>query len=97
MLLSHDAWTRRFGANPDVVGTFVDAYNEPRIVVGVLAGGFYFPRPGVEVWTPYVLQADVVTAIAVGRRRQGVSTERVATEVDAILQRMDDGIARRPD
>ena len=54
-------------------------------------------RPGVEVWTPYVLQADVVTASAVGRLRQGVSTERAATEVGAILQRVDDGIARRSD
>jgi len=97
VLLSHDAWTRRFGASPDVVGTVVDAYNEPRTVVGVLAEGFYFPRPGVEVWTPYVLRADVVTAIAVGRLRQGVSTERAATEVGAILQRVDDGTARRSD
>ena len=97
VLLSHDAWTRRFDANPDVVGTVVDAYNEPRTVVGVLAEGFYFPRPDVEVWTPYVLQADVVTAIAVGRLRQGVSSERAAAEVDAILQRMDDDVARRSD
>ena len=97
VLLSHRAWTRRFDANPDVVGTVVDAYNEPRTVVGVLAEGFYFPRPGVEVWTPYVLQADVVTAIAVGRLRQGVSPERAATEVGAILQHLDDDVARRSD
>ena len=96
VLLSHDAWTRRFDANPDVVGTVVDAYNEPRTVVGVLAEGFYFPRPDVEIWTPYVLQADVVTAIAVGRLRQGVTPERAATEVAAILRRLDD-VARRSD
>ena len=97
VLLSHDAWTRRFDANPDVVGTVVDAYNEPRTIVGVLAEGFYFPRPGVEVWTPYVLQPDVVTAIAVGRLRQGVTPERAATEVGAILHRMDDAVAGRSD
>ena len=97
VLLGHDAWTRRFDADPDVVGTVVDAYNEPRTVVGVLAEGFYFPRPGVEVWTPYVLQPDVATAIAVGRLRQGVTPERAATEVGAILQRMDDAVARRSD
>ena len=97
VLLSHRAWTRRFDADPDVVGTVIDAYNEPRTVVGVLAEGFYFPRPGVEVWTPYVLRGDESTVIVMGRLRQGVSEERAATEVDAILQRMDGATARRPD
>ena len=69
MLLSHRAWTRRFGADPDVVGTVVDVRNEPHTVVGVLAEGFYFPDPRVEAWTPYVLRADEPTAIVLGRLR----------------------------
>ena len=97
VLLSHHAWTRRFDADPDVVGTVIDAYNEPRTVVGVLAEGFYFPRPDVEVWTPYVLRGDEATVIVMGRLRQGVSEERAATEVGAILQRTDGAVARRPD
>ena len=97
VLLSHRAWTRRFDANPDVVGTVVDVYNEPRTVVGVLAEGFYFPRPGAEVWIPYVLRPDAPTEAVLGRLREGVSAERAATEVGAILQRMDGAAARRPD
>ena len=96
VLLSHRAWTRRFDANPDVVGTVVDVYNEPRTVVGVLAEGFYFPRPGAEVWIPYVLRPDAPTEAVLGRLREGVSAERAATEVGAILQRMDGAPARRP-
>ena len=97
VLLSHHAWTRRFDANPDVVGTVIDVYNEPRTVVGVLAEGFYFPGPGAEVWTPYVLRAEEPTAIVLGRLRPGVSPERAATEVGTILRRMDVAAAGRSD
>ena len=96
VLLSHRAWTRRFGANPDVVGTLVDVDGERRTVVGVLADGFYFPSPREEVWTPYVMPPDEATAVVLGRLRVGVSAERAATEVHAILQRMDGAAARRP-
>ena len=94
VLLSHRAWTRRFDANPDVVGTVVDVYNEPRTVVGVLAEGFYFPRPEAEVWTPYVLRENESTAVVLGRLREGVSPEQAAVEVGTILQGMDGGESR---
>ena len=96
VLLSHRAWTRRFGADPDIVGTVVDVRNEPHTVVGVLAEGFYFPDPRVEAWTPYVLRADEPTAIVLGRLRDGVSAERAAVEVGAILQAMDGAGVPRP-
>ncbi len=96
VLLSHRAWTRRFDANPDVVGTVVDVLNEPRTVVGVLAEGFYFPRPEAEAWAPYVLREDEPTAVVLGRLRESVSPEQAAVEVGAILQGMDEAGARRP-
>ncbi len=95
VLLSHRAWIRRFGADPNVVGTVVDVYNEPRTVVGVLAEGFYFPGPGAEVWAPYVLRQDEPTAVVLGRLREGVSPAQAAVEVGAILQGMDGAGARR--
>ena len=96
VLLSHRAWTRRFDANPDVVGTVVNVNNEPRTVVGVLAEGFYFPRPEAEVWAPYVLRENEPTAVVLGRLREGVSPEQAAVEVGAILQGIDEAGARRP-
>ena len=90
VLLSHRAWTRRFGANPDVVGTLVDVAGERRTVVGVLAEGFHFPGPREEVWTPYVMRPDEPTAVVLGRLRPGVSAAQATTEVRAILQRMAD-------
>ena len=96
VLLSHRAWTRRFGADPDVVGTVVDVRSEPHTVVGVLAEGFYFPNPWVEAWTPYVLRADEPTAVVLGRLREGVSPQRAAVEVGAILRGMEGAGGRRP-
>ena len=90
VLLSHRAWTRRFGANPDVVGTVVEVGGERRTVVGVLAEGFYFPGPREEVWAPYVMRPDEPTAVVLGRLRPGVSAAQATTEVRAILQRLDD-------
>ncbi|MCE2514825.1 MAG: ABC transporter permease [Acidobacteria bacterium] len=89
VLLSHRAWVRRFGAKPEVVGTVVTVNTERRTVVGVLAEGFHFPTPREEVWTPYVLRPDEPTAIVLGRLREGVSTERAATELRTILQTME--------
>ena len=94
VLLSHRAWTRRFDANPDVVGTVVDVGGVRRTVVGVVAEGFHFPGPREEVWTPYVLRPDAPTEVVLGRLREGVSAERAAAEVHALLRRMDGTDAR---
>ena len=106
-LLSHGAWTRRFGSSPAVVGTVMALDGAPHTVVGVLAEGFYFPRPDAEVWTPWVMPSFLLpgpggrppTAVlafdALGRLRPGVSPERAATEVRTILQRIDNDFLRR--
>ena len=101
VLLSHGAWTRRFGSDPDIVGSVIDLDSTPYTVVGVLAEGFFFPSPEEEVWTPYVLPGYTITVpeeglglsfnlsfvTALGRLRPGVSPEQAATEVRTILQR----------
>ena len=61
VLLSHGAWTRRFGSDPDIVGSVIDLDSTPYTVVGVLAEGFFFPSPEEEVWTPYVLPGYTIT------------------------------------
>ncbi len=105
-LLSHGAWTRRFGSSPDVVGTVQPLDGTPHTVVGVLAEGFHFPTPGAEVWTPWMMPSAAPTGPggrpagvqffeALGRLRPGVSPEQAATEVRAILQGIDSDFMRR--
>ena len=89
-LLSHGAWTNRYGSDPEVIGAALDLDGETSTVVGVLPAGFSFPSPEVEVWTPLVIPAFEPGAIglnfpALGRLRPGVSPKRAAAEVDTIL------------
>ena len=48
VVLGHDAWTRRFGANPDVVGSLVTLNGVLHEVVGILEP-FEFPDREVEI------------------------------------------------
>ena len=97
VLLSHGAWRRRFGSDPDIVGKALEFSYDldagPHTVVGVLAEGFYFPGATTEVWTPFVIPTDgssdtiSFATATLGRLASGVSPERAATEVHTLLQR----------
>lgn len=51
-LLGHDLWTRRFEADPAVLGHIVRVDGDPVQVVGVMPEGFVFPDRG-ELWLPF--------------------------------------------
>ena len=108
VLLSHGAWIRRFGSDPDIVGKALEFAHDldagPHTVVGVLAEGFYFPSATTEVWTPFAIPTNgpadpdrprfkvTISAAALGRLAPGVSPEKAATEVHTLLQRSDTNI-----
>jgi len=58
VVLSHGAWTRRFGAESTVVGSTVVLNGEPFVVVGVMPPGFEYPSADVEMWAPMSLIPD---------------------------------------
>lgn len=49
-ILSHDLWTRRFGADPTILGRTILLDGRPAAVVGIMPKGFSVP-PGASVWT----------------------------------------------
>ena len=55
VLLSDDAWTTRFGADPSAVGRDVTIDGRPHRIVGVMPPGFYVPGTSAELWTPLSL------------------------------------------
>lgn len=103
VLLSHRAWSNRFGSDPDVIGTPLLLDEEQRTVVGVLPVGFEFPDRETDFWTPLVVRThesppngSVViqsSLSGIGRLRSGVSLNQAAAEVRAIL---DQTRAERP-
>ncbi len=97
VLLSFDAWTSRFAADPDVVGTSIVLDGAAHTVVGVLPEGFYFPTLAEEFWKPLVIRpfrmpsaengqtGFVSFHAAIARLRPGVSPTRAAAEASVLL------------
>jgi putative ABC transport system permease protein len=44
IILSHDLWSRRFGADPHIVGRVLQLNGQPYRVIGVLSADFHAPR-----------------------------------------------------
>ncbi|HVS03326.1 MAG TPA: ADOP family duplicated permease, partial [Thermoanaerobaculia bacterium] len=71
VLLSHDLWARRYGADPAIVGATIEANRQPRRVLGVLEPGFAFPRRDVGIWYPS--DPDPAVARASDLYQQGIA------------------------
>ncbi len=97
VVLTHASWTRRFGADPEIVGTTIELDSQPYTVIGVSEEGFQFP-PGddrVEMYTPLTLDEGVLLDRAhrmfdtVARLSDGASVAAANDEVGAIAERLD--------
>ena len=59
-VLSHGLWTRRFGADPSIVGRTIVLNGRPRVVLAVMRPDFFWPAitaragatPGPQLWVP---------------------------------------------
>jgi predicted permease len=53
VVLSHGLWTRRFGADPGIVGRSISLNGDPFQVVGVMPPGFTYPADRtIDAWLP---------------------------------------------
>jgi predicted permease len=61
-VISHAYWSRRFGADPAIVGRPIAINHLPFTVVGVAAPGFFGVQPGraPDVWVPMLDAAELV-------------------------------------
>jgi putative ABC transport system permease protein len=73
VVLSHGAWTTRFGGDPGILGRALTLNGDPYTVVGVLPAGAGHPA-GTELYLPleYTSQFDATTSQ--GRRSEWLST-----------------------
>jgi putative ABC transport system permease protein len=89
VVLSHRAWSVRFGSDPGVLGRPIQLDGQALTVVGVLPPDFRFPD-AAELWIPRVPQswdeqsrsADYMTGVA--RLSDGVSREQAQAEASRI-------------
>lgn len=79
VILSYGLWSRRFAADPKVVGTTLELGDGPYRVIGVLGPGFdteQFPEPP-EIWLPFQIGPDTADGGSIcqvtARLRPGVT------------------------
>jgi putative ABC transport system permease protein len=105
VVLSHAYWQRRFGADPQVVGTTVTIDRVPHSVIGVMPAGFRFPPAGpafngtpADVFVPMAVTVEerqargmMFNKNVVGRLRDGVSMREATAEAAVLGARVFDG------
>ena len=56
-VLSYGLWKRRYGANPNIVGSSIQLDGQPYRVVGVVGPGFVTDTP-IDLWVPFQFDLD---------------------------------------
>ena len=93
VMVSDRVWRNYLGSDPHIVGRMIRLNGQGCTVIGVIARGVEFPR-GAGFWVPLGVDSRVVgrrksTFLqAIARVKPGVSQQRVASEVDALVRRL---------
>ena len=91
-LISHELWTRRFGADRKMVGREILLNNEKYTVVGVLPPGFHFEAKNGDIWTPMAFTPSQLASRgnhylnAVARLQPGVTVEKANAALQVLLK-----------
>ncbi|MPY86783.1 MAG: FtsX-like permease family protein [Luteitalea sp.] len=91
VLLRHELWRDRFGADPDIIGRDIRMDGTPYTVIGVLRPGVNDRLPA-DVWIPLSLSPDQIAnrqlrpLLMVGRLEPGVTIEQAQQEMNLIAE-----------
>jgi putative ABC transport system permease protein len=95
VVLTHGLWSRRFGADPRVIGTSMLLNGDAYTIVGVLPAAFITPIREAEVIAPFPMDVDPRRTArdsgflrVVGRLRPGATIEQATADLDAIAARL---------
>lgn len=97
VILSHELWTRSFGADPGILERSVTVEGHPRRVVGVAPPGLDFPYRA-DLWTPFRWDETARDEVwfrrahfvrVVGRLAPGVTLDEARSELAALAARLE--------
>lgn len=92
VVLLHDAWTSRFGADPDILGRTLELDGRTVEVVGVMPPEFEMPSPGLEAILPLHVEADAEFGTfgldGIGRAAPGTTVAEARREIEALQPRI---------
>jgi predicted permease len=96
-ILTHGFWTRRFAADPSIVGRSITLNDVPTEVVGVLPASFDFsstfsPGSRVDFLRPFPISDETDrngnTLSIIGRLKPGSTVESTQADLDIIVQHL---------
>ncbi|MDB4324837.1 ABC transporter permease [bacterium] len=95
VVLSDALWRSRFGAAPDIVGRTMQLSGNVWEVVGVMPPRFEFPRAGIDLWVPFVIDPESLGRInfsyeAVARLAPGATVASAELELNRLLAEIPD-------
>ncbi|HEX6716483.1 MAG TPA: ABC transporter permease, partial [Pyrinomonadaceae bacterium] len=88
-VISHAFWQRRFGGDPNIVGSTLILNNTPTQIVGVMPAEFKFPRLEIDLWIPLAHDAKRTNPYfysVVARLKPGVQVAQAQTDTTEVLQ-----------
>jgi predicted permease len=93
VVLGYGLWQRRYGGDPDIVGSTIRMDGVVHTVVGVMPRDFNFPFGGVKMWIPMPNDPatdarDHTGSLVVGRLADGWSRERAYAELNLIQSQL---------
>jgi predicted permease len=98
-ILTHGFWTRRFAADPSIVGRTLVLNDEATVVVGVLPAAFDFsstfvPASRVDFLNPFPISDETDrwgnTLAMIGRLRPGVSIQGAQADLDRMSRQLEE-------
>jgi putative ABC transport system permease protein len=93
VVLKHNLWQRRFGADPTIVNQTIQLNGKSFTVIGVMPPEFNFPFNGGEMWAPLVFDSKDLTnrgshyLQVIGLLKPGVASEQALGDLKAIAAR----------
>ena len=92
VMLSHDVWMNRFGADSTMIGSGIGVNGSPYTLIGIFPQGVNIY--GTDLWMTFPAQPSVFPRNrrqfqVMARVREGVSLQEVNTELDGIARRVE--------
>jgi putative ABC transport system permease protein len=91
-LISHGLWQRRFGADPDILGSDILLDGEPHTIIGVMPADFWYGSIFDDIWVPFSITGEesrnshYISALA--RVNDGFTQAQAADETERIAAQL---------